>query len=147
MVACCTNTLNKRRPTLRTWMFLSSKAFPYCQRTTSPLSPHPSIIPASSKLKRFSGSIKAIAGQSIFCHQDRIVGVVAPLTSAESILNCFLVWRIGLCLKHPFIQHFPRVFDSPRSSNTRSARLLILRMRGGWPRPSWSTIQSGRRCS
>jgi len=115
--------------------------------TTRPLTPWPSIIPASSIFQRFSGLIARIAGTSNLLNQGLIISVVAPLTRTESIRSCLLVYRIGFRLRKPRIHRFPSVVVSPRTVNIRCAKSLIYEWVGQSPRLSWTSTQSVKRFS
>jgi hypothetical protein len=95
--------------------------------TTRPLSPIPSIIPASSIFQRFSGLIILMQGRVKFWNHFLITLVVAPFTRVESIWNCFLVLRIGFRLKKLLIYRLPRGLASPLAYKIRPTKILI------WP--------------
>jgi hypothetical protein len=66
-----------------------------------------------------------MAGIASLGYYFLIISVVALLTRAESIWNCFLVLRIGFRRKKPAIHCFPSGATSPRAYRIRPAKTLI----------------------
>jgi hypothetical protein len=94
------------------------------------------MILALSMLYRFSPLIAFTAEGSNLGHYFLITSVVALLTRAESIRNCFLVLRIGFRRKKPAIYRFPSKTASSQANNIRPAKALICPWVGARPRLS-----------
>ena len=88
-----------------------------------------------------------ITRTSNFWNYVLMISDVVLLTRIESILNCFLVIRIGFRRIKLAIHRFPSGITSFLIVKMRPAKVLICACVGFWPKASWTRTQSVSRYS